>query len=634
MKSKDSSQEKDTSAQDTIDTSKMSDGQRAALEITEAARITNIKENSFVADLFMGRWSPDKIMSYEPESAEQKADADAFIAKLKTFLNEKVDADLIDRTGEIPQEVFDGLTEIGAFGIKVDKKYGGLGLSQAGYCRACTLLGSHCANVFALISVHQSIGVSQPLMLFGTEEQKQEFLPRMTSGEIAAFALTEDKVGSDPARMESFAELSDDGENYILNGQKLWCSNGLKASVIVVTAKTPPKEVKGKKKEQITAFVLDMKTPGIEIICRCRFMGLRALYNGVIKFTDVKIPKKNIIAGEGRGLKVALTTLNAGRLSIPAACVGISKRCIKITRSWSANRIQWGSPIGKHAAIADKVRRIAANTFAMEAMIAITSRQVDKDKNADIRLEAAICKMWGTEKSWESIDHTLQTCGGRGYETQQSLTDRGETPLPVERMMRDARVNTIFEGSSEIMRLFVMREALDPHLKAGGAAVNTQLPVSTRLKAATKAFKFYATWYPKQWLPKGTNLPDGTHKKIVKHMSYVSKTSRSMARKLFHKMVIHGPSLEKRQVLLGRFADIGADLFVIAAACSYSSWLLEQKDADKESILRILDDACFIAKERINESFSGIKKNKDQHGYDIAQEIIEDKFTWMEEGMT
>ena len=541
---KDSSVQKEQDAS-VIDTSKMSEGQRAALEITEAARNTNIKETSFVADLFMGRWRPDKIFPYQPEADEKKAEADAFLAKLKTFLNDKVDADEIDRTGEVPQEVLDGLAAIGAFGIKVPKEYGGLGLSQSAYCRASTLLGSHCANLFALLSVHQSVGVPQPLMLFGTEEQKKKFLPRVAGGEISAFALTEDKVGSDPARMETTAELSEDGKDFIVNGEKLWCSNGLKAGVIIVTAKTPPKEVKGRKKEQITAFVLDMDTPGIEIICRCHFMGLRALYNGVVRFTDVRIPRENIVAGEGRGLKVALTTLNAGRLSIPASCVGLSKRCLSISRSWAKNRIQWGVPIGKHSAIADKVRRIAANTFAMEAMIAITARRVDEDKNADIRLEAAICKMWGTEKAWESVDHTLQLCGGRGYETQKSLEERGEIPLPVERMMRDARVNTIFEGSSEIMRLFIMREALDPHLKAGGAVVNTQLPMADRFEAALRAAGFYGIWYPKTWLPSGGGLPAGTHENVSKHMRYVAKTSRQMARKLFHQMALIGPTLEK-----------------------------------------------------------------------------------------
>ncbi len=629
-----STQEKNQTSKSVIDTSKMSEGQRAALEITEAARNTNIKETSFVADLFMGRWRPDKMFPYQPEPPEQKAEADAFLEKLKTFLNEKVDADLIDRTGEVPQEVLDGLAELGAFGIKIPKEYGGLGLSQSAYCRASTLLGSHCANLFALLSVHQSVGVPQPLMLFGTEEQKKTFLPRVAGGEISAFALTEDKVGSDPARMETTADPSDDDDHFILNGEKLWCSNGLKAGVIIVTAKTPPVEIKGRKKEQITAFVLDMKTPGIEIICRCHFMGLRALYNGVVRFTNVRIPRENIVAGEGRGLKVALTTLNAGRLSIPASCVGLSKRCITISRSWSKNRIQWGSPIGEHSAIADKLRRIAANTFAMEAMISLTARQVDQDKNADIRLEAAICKMWGTEKAWESIDHTLQLCGGRGYETQKSLQDRGEIPLPIERMMRDARVNTIFEGSSEIMRLFIMREALDPHLKAGGAVVNSQLPMGERFKAALKAFGFYASWYPKQWLPSGGNLPPETHKKISRHMGYVAKQSRRMARRLFHKMALIGPSLEKRQVLLGRFADIGADLFVISASCAYASWLLKEQNSEEESILRILDDACLLAQERINQSFAGIRKNSDQHGYEVAQEVMDEKFTWMENGIS
>ena len=496
------------------------------------------------------------------------------------------------------------------------------------------LLGSYDANLTALISAHQSIGVPQPLIMFGTEEQKKKFLPRVAKGEISAFALTETGVGSDPATMTTRAEPTADGKYFTINGEKLWCTNGVKAGVIVVMAQTPPKVVKGKEKKQVTAFIVEMDTPGVEVTHRCHFMGLRALYNGVVKFTNVVVPRENIIWGEGKGLRVALSTLNTGRLTLPAGCTGAAKRCLKIVKKWANGRVQWGSAIGKHAAIADKIARMAANTFAMESMTLLVASMVDKDKKADIRLEAAIAKLWATEEAWRIVDDTMQIRGGRGYETADSLKARGDEPVAVERMMRDCRINTIFEGSSEIMRLFIAREMLDPHLKVSGAVLDSRKPVGERLKAALKAGLFYAGWYPKQWLPFGSGVPAGVPGRLAKHLRYASRTSRRLARRLFHAMAVNGPKLEREQVLLGRFVDIGAEIFAIAATCSRAAAIAKTgAEAEREEVLHLADYFCASAKLRIERNFDGLRRNTDHSGYKLAQTVHNKSVKPLEEGI-
>jgi alkylation response protein AidB-like acyl-CoA dehydrogenase len=617
-----------------IDTSKMSQGQREALELAEAAREAAYAERGFAGGLFMGRFNLPQIHPFPGQSKEDSANGDAFLQRLETFLKEHVDPDEIDRTGEIPRDVLDGLAHLGAFGIKISPQFGGLGLSQTNYCRAAMMLGSFCGNLTALLSAHQSIGVPQPLILFGTEEQKRRFLPRVAGGEISAFALTEMKVGSDPAKMETHAEPTPDGEAFILNGEKLWCTNGTKAKVIVVMAKTPPKMVGGKPRNQITAFVVDMDTPGIEVTHRCRFMGLKALYNGVVQFTNVRVPRENILLSEGKGLRVALTTLNTGRLTIPAACAGLSKRCLALARKWASERVQWGVPIGKHAAIAEKLARIAAETFAMESMVLFGASIVDRDKTADVRLEAALSKLWVTERTWEIVNDTMQIFGGRGYETAQSLAARGDNPVPVERFLRDCRVNVIFEGSSEIMRLFIAREALDPHLKIGAPILHSQLPLSERIKSGVQAAGFYASWYPLQWLESFSGQGGkGFHLVLARHMRFAANASHRLARQLVHAIAVHGPKLEREQVLLGRFVDIGAEIFAITASCARAQSMLGKGENANMELLALADYFCCVARLRIDRMFYSVGHNADLRGEKLASRVLSGELRWLESGI-
>jgi alkylation response protein AidB-like acyl-CoA dehydrogenase len=594
-----------------IDTSHMSEGQRSALELAESSRDTR-ELSGFAASIFDGSPEFSTIFPFPAQPAEDREDGDSFLKKLRTFLDDETDPDAIDREGEIPDSVFAGLAKMGAFGIKIPKKYGGLGLSQTNYSRAAMILGGHCGNLTALLSAHQSIGLPQPLLVFGTDNQKQKYLTKCAAGGVSAFALTEMEVGSDPARMSTEAVLSEDGSHYILNGEKLWCTNSLKAFALIVMARTSTPE----KPHATTAFIVDMDQSGVEIVTRCYFMGLKALYNGVVRFTNVKVPVENIVSEPGKGLKVALTTLNTGRLTLPAACVGLLDRCLEMALAWSSKRVQWGQEIGKHAAIAAKLSDLAADKFATESLVLYTSALVDADKNADIRMEAAMAKLWGTEAGWKGADSTMQIKGGRGYETADSLRNRGETPDPIERLLRDCRINTIFEGSTEIMHLFIAREALDPHLRRGAGALDTRKDWSERVSTALSAGLYYALWYPKKWLPATFGLPQELDTQLARSMRKVSSLSRKLSRKILYSMARYGPGLEKQQLLLARLVDIATELLTISLSASRAHSL-----GDPISI----ETARYIANRgilRCETLFKHSQDSPDTEGYKLAQSLM------------
>ncbi len=599
-------------------------------EVAESAREAKWEQESFMRALFEGRFRLDLIHPHPKPDPKDEAEAKAFLEKIAAFSRDHIDGDKIDRDGWVPEEVLDGLRELGAFGIKIPKKYGGLGHSQVTYNRALAYVASRCGSTGAFLSAHQSIGVPQPLTMFGTDAQKDAYLPRLAAGALSAFALTEVEAGSDPANMTTSAELSDDGEEWILNGEKLWCTNGPRAEIMVVMARTPPREgVRARR--PITAFIVESDWPGVEVVHHSTFMGLKGLSNGVIRFTNVRVPRENILWGEGQGLKLALITLNTGRLSLPAFCTAAGKTCLEISRVWGAERTQWGQPIGKHDAIAQKIGEMAASTFAMEAGVELASAMSDA-KAFDIRLEAAIAKMWHTEAAWRIVDDTLQIRGGRGYETADSLLARGEKPWPVERAMRDLRINLIFEGSSEIMRLFIAREAVDTHLKVAGDMVDPRAPMGRRVASAAAAGLHYAWWYPSRWLGWGYWPRYSEFGPLATHLRYVNRTARRLARNLFHAMVRFGAGLEKRQAVLGRLVDVGAECFMMSATCVRAHMLVQDNPSDRTP-LELADLFCRQSRRRVEASFRSLFNNEDIPTYKVARGALEGRYAWLEEGV-
>ncbi|GGS11497.1 acyl-CoA dehydrogenase [Streptomyces aureoverticillatus] len=606
--------------------------EREARQVAEAAREQDWRKPSFAKELFLGRFRLDLIHPHPMPSDEAAQRGEEFLAKLRDFCETKIDSARIEREALIPDEVIDGLKELGALGMKIDTKYGGLGLTQVYYNKALALVGSANPALGALLSAHQSIGVPQPLKLFGTQEQRDEFLPRCARTDISAFLLTEPDVGSDPARLATSAVP--DGDDYVLDGVKLWTTNGVVADLLVVMARVPKSEGH---KGGITAFVVEAASEGVTVENRNAFMGLRGLENGVTRFHQVRVPAANRIGPEGAGLKIALTTLNTGRLSLPAMCVGAGKWCLKIAREWSNAREQWGKPVAYHEAVGAKISFIAATTFALEAVLDLSSQMADEDRN-DIRIEAALAKLYGSEMAWLMADELVQIRGGRGFETAESLAARGERAVPAEQVLRDLRINRIFEGSTEIMHLLIAREAVDAHLKVAGDLIDPDKTLSDKARAGAAAGAFYARWLPRLvagpgQLPRSyADFNPPGHPDLSGHLRYVERTARKLARSTFYAMSRWQGRMETKQGFLGRIVDIGAELFAMSAACVRAELLRTTEEYGREAY-QLADVFCRQSRIRVEELFGRLWTNTDDLDRRVVKGVLSGTYTWLEQGV-
>ena len=606
--------------------------EREARQVAEAAREQSWTQPSFGKQLYLGDFQLDLIHPPPAADPDLTRRGEEFCAALTTFTETSIDGLAIERDDRIPDETVAGLAELGAFGIKIPREYGGLGLSYLYYNRALMIVGSASPAVAALLSAHQSIGVPQPLALFGTPDQKTTYLPRCARGEISAFLLTEPDVGSDPARLATTAEPSPDGSEYVLNGVKLWTTNGVVADLLVVMAQVPRSDGH---RGGITAFVVEGTADGITVERRNQFMGLRGLENGVTRFYQVRVPAGNRIGNEGQGLKIALTTLNTGRLSLPASCAAAGKLALKIAREWSAERVQWGRPIGEHEAVARKIAFIAATTYALEAVVELSSQLADAHRQ-DIRIEAALAKLYCSEMGWRIVDELVQIRGGRGFETAASLEARGERGVPAEQMLRDMRINRIFEGSSEIMRLFIAREAVDAHLSAAGELIEPGVATKQRARAAARAGEFYAKWLPTLMTGKGQQpRAYAEFGPLAGHLRYVERASRKLARSTFYGMARWQGRLERKQGFLGRIVDIGAELFAMSAACTraQADTTAAEQEGRGSTSAELASAYCEQARLRCDELFSQLWSNTDSADTALARRVLAGRYTWLEAGI-
>ncbi|MGD1170022.1 acyl-CoA dehydrogenase family protein [Mycobacterium seoulense] len=600
-----------------------------ARALAEESRETGWDKPSFAKELFLGRFPLELIHPFPKPSDADEARTRAFLDKLRDFLG-GVDGSVIERDARIPDEYVKGLAELGCFGMKIPSEYGGLNMSQVAYNRALMMVSSVHPSLGALLSAHQSIGVPEPLKLAGTPEQKKKFLPRCAAGAISAFLLTEPDVGSDPARLASTATPVEDGTAYELDGVKLWTTNGVVAELLVVMARVPRSDGH---RGGISAFVVEADSPGITVERRNKFMGLRGIENGVTRLHRVRVPSENLIGREGDGLKIALTTLNAGRLSIPANATGSSKWGLKVAREWSGERVQWGKPLAEHEAVARKISFIAATNYALDAVLELSGQMADEGRN-DIRIEAALAKLWSSEMACIIADEVMQIRGGRGYETAESLAARGERAVPVEQVSRDLRINRIFEGSSEIMRLLIAREAVDAHLSAAGDLAKPDTGLRQKAAAAVGASGFYAKWLPQLVFGEGQRpRAYSEFGPLASHLRFVERSSRKLARNTFYGMARWQAKLEQRQGFLGRIVDIGAELFAMSAACVRAEAQRAVDPAVGQQVYELADTFCRQATLRVEGLFDALWTNTDGCDVRLTREVMQGRYAWLEEGI-
>jgi acyl-CoA dehydrogenase family member 9 len=501
--------------------------------------------------LFRGEFRGEALFPY-PELAEaERTTVEEAVAAVRAFAEARIDAAAIDRDAEIPPAVIQGLAELGVLGMTAPVQWGGRGFSQLGYCRVMEVIGGHCASTAVFVNAHQSIGI-RALVLFGTTEQQERWLPSLTRGEnLAAFALTEEQAGSDASNVQTTAHPSEDGQTYILNGTKRYITNGAIAGVLTVMARTPdPRGGESK----VTAFLVTPDMPGFEVVeARMPKCGIRGTTTARLAFHDTPVPAANILGPLGKGLKVALTVLDFGRTTFGASCTGLAKVCLAAAARHAATRRQFGRPLADLELIKKKLAYLAATAYAMEATTYQTAALIDRGAE-DYMLETAILKVFTTEALWHGVYETLQVHGGQGYFTDE----------PYERMMRDARINTIGEGANEVLKAFI--------------ALVGMRDIGEDLKATLGGLKSPSTFLPTFWnftrdhfgrMVRTPTVPVATAMLRPMAESLARRVAR-FGRTVERLLITHREAILERQYIQERIAD--AAIALVTASCTLSRW--------------------------------------------------------------
>jgi acyl-CoA dehydrogenase family member 9 len=590
-------------------------------QIAEAEEILGerLHQASFCKGLFFGRL-PDQPLRWPDLTADEAANRR--LDALRRFCAERIDPVRIDREADIPRDVVEGLGKLGILGACVPVDCGGLGYSQTEYCRLVEQLGGHCASTALFVNAHHSIG-PRAIVLFGTPEQKRQYLPKLATGEwISAFALTEPEAGSDAANVQSTAQPTPDGGGYVINGQKRWITNGGIAQVLTVMARTP---VEGTSDSKITAFLVTPDMPGFRVLeARMPKCGVRGTATARLAFENMLVPRRNVLGTLGKGLKVALTVLDYGRVTFGASCTGAAKFCLERAANHVRQRVQFGQPLASFELVQEKLAFMAAATFAMESATYQTAALIDAGSD-DYMLETAMLKVFATECLWRIINDTIQVFGGRAYFTDE----------PYERMLRDARINMIGEGANDVLRVFTaltgMRD-IGLELKGGWDALHQ--PAGNLRKLGSFAVRRVGSLLT-------TPALRVRHTELAEDAAAVSRLVASLGRQVQRLLITHREGVLDRQCRLGRLADAATEIYVSCCVLSRLDAMLGDvqtgnhqgmhQHAHPSADSRVRDRALrtgrhylAAAGRRIRQNFAALWDNDDEATSGFAADLLRD----------
>ena len=562
-------------------------------------------EQSFMKALFHGVIAEDMIFPYPEMPAEDRGNTSMILDSVRRYFAANVDSAKIDRDHEIPTAVLDGLKALGLYGLQIPTEHDGIGLSATAYARVMQEVGGLDASIAVTLGAHQSIGL-KGILLFGTPEQQRRYLPRLATGEhCAAFALTEPSAGSDAAAIRTRAELSADGSHYVLNGSKIWITNGGIADVFTVFARTSALEEGAK--PRITAFIVE-RGMGIRSGPNEHKLGIRGSSTTELFLDDVKVPAENVLGEVGRGFKVAMEVLNSGRLGLASGCVGLASRLIKMVIERVQERRAFGRNIGEFGLIKDKIASMMSDTWALECMTYLTTGMVDAGVD-DFSVESAICKVYGSETCWRVVNEALQIAAGIGY-----MAD-----YPYERMLRDARINLIFEGTNEILRAFIALSGMQgPGRELVDVARAMREPIKGFGLLSDFAIRRARTVLGRERLTRHHPI---LNREAVVFEEYVQQLAR-VADQVLRK---HGRDIAEMQYTQKRTAEMAIDLYAIASCIARATRAIERRG--EEGARRETDlTSIFVtaAEKRLQRLVAAVDKNDDELRKAVASKTYVD----------
>lgn len=550
-----------------------------------------MQEQSFMKSLFHGVIAEELVYPFPEMSHEERDNTNLILDSIRKFASAEVDSARIDREGVIPERVLEGMKELGLFGTNVPQEHGGIGLSTRAYARVTQEIAGLDASLAVTLGAHQSIGL-KGILLFGTDDQKRRYLPKLATGElVAAFALTEPSAGSDAAAIQTRAERTEGG--YILNGSKIWITNGGFADIFTVFARTSSPEEGHKPK--ITAFIVE-RAMGAKSGPNEHKLGIRGSSTTEVYFEDVFVPDANVLGEPGRGFQVAMEVLNSGRLGLAAGCVGACKKLIKLSVDRASERKAFGRPIGEFGLIKDKIAMMVADTFAVESMTYLTAGLVDA-RVPDYSLESAICKVFASETLWRVANESLQVAAGIGYMQE----------YPYERLLRDARINLIFEGTNEILRCFIALSGMQGPGKELAEVVRA-------MREPIKGFGLLREFaVRKARTALGRERMTRTHPILSREAVLFEEYTAELARNVDKVLRKHGREIAEMQYTQRRIADMAIDLYAIAACLSRTSRAIERRG--EEGARRAIDLTTIFttaAERRLEAIVRSFEKNDDE----------------------